>query len=194
MTATKSSNEMKILGFHFGDKPTVEKHIEEMSKKFRRRLWFVRHLKNAIKSSKELVECYSCFVRPIAEYCSNVFHPMLSKTQTACVENLQFSALKIIFGFDHSKSKLLELAGIPTLAKRRERLFSKFCQKIYSNPRFNEEWLPTRPFINQELKHQNIIIEKYARTERLFRSPLYTIRSHLNECLYAKLILLCLLL
>ena len=48
----RSEEEMKILGFYFDHKPSIGKHIEEIGKKFRRRLWFVRHLKKAIKKQE----------------------------------------------------------------------------------------------------------------------------------------------
>ena len=48
---------------------------------------------------------------------------MLNKKQSEYLEKLQFSALKIIFGYDLSKEKLIEAANIPTLQSRRETLW-----------------------------------------------------------------------
>ena len=73
-----SEHSMKILGFHFSSKPNVEKHVEEISRKFRKRLWLLRNMKNVIKEKKELVDIYTCFLRPILDYCSNVYHSMLT--------------------------------------------------------------------------------------------------------------------
>ena len=174
---------MKILGFYFDSRPGVEKHLEETSRKFRKRLWLLRHLTKSIKCKKELVSCYVCFLRPVVEYCSNVFGPMLNKGQVAFLENMQYSALKIIFGFGVCKSKLLELAGLPLLESRRESLFTNFCNKVYGNPRFREAWLKERTFTGPDLRRQQIIGEEYSRTERLYRSPLFTIRRKLNDIL-----------
>ena len=96
---------------------------------------------------------------------------------------MQQSALKIIFGYNHSQEELLSLSGLPSLEERRSVLFRNFCMKIYSNSRFREQWLDTRIFTGHDLRNQNIIVEKFARTERLYKSPLYTIRRNLNDIL-----------
>ena len=53
-TRVSSNESMKILGFYFDSKPSVQKHIEEVGRKFRKRLWFIRHLCKAIKTKKKL--------------------------------------------------------------------------------------------------------------------------------------------
>ena len=113
---------MKILGFNFDSSSTVERHIQEVCKKFRKCLWFLRHLSKAVKNKKELVDCYTVFLRPIVEYCMNVYHPMLNITQSNLLEKLQISALKVIFGYDKSSEVLLEMSGLPPLQARRENL------------------------------------------------------------------------
>ena len=105
----------------------------------------------------------------------------MNKRQTEELENLQYSALKIVYGYDLNKKQLLELSSLPTLEKRRADLFRNFCVKVNKNPRFNNSWLVTRNFVGHDLRQQKIIVEKYARTERLFRSPLYTMRRNLND-------------
>ena len=98
----KSSDEMKILGFYFSSSPTVNAHVEHISKKFRKRLWFLRNIKRATLEQNELLECYCCFLRPILEFCCSVFHPMLNQQLTSKLEKLQMSALRIIYGYNLS--------------------------------------------------------------------------------------------
>ena len=43
----KSCNNLKILGFMFGPKPTVRPHIDNVMLKARKKLWTLRHLKRA---------------------------------------------------------------------------------------------------------------------------------------------------
>ena len=157
--------------------------MEELKKKFRKRLWLLRNLKNARAERKDLIDCYVCFIRPVLEYCSNVYHPMLCLGLTKMIEKMQFTALKIILGYGKEKEKLLEESGLPTLEERRKRLFNKFCMKVYENERFREEWLEERTFTGHDLRKQKIIREKNSRTKRLFDSPLYTIRRYLNDFL-----------
>ena len=172
---------MKILGFSFDSRPTVERHTEELRKKFRKRLWLLRNLKYARADAKDLVDCYSCFLRPVLEYCCSVYHPMLNSTQSTSLEKLQYAALKIIFGYNHEKADLLRLSGLSTLEERRKKLFENFCQKIHKNERFRNIWLQERVFEGHDLRRQRIIVEKYARTQRLYKSPIYSIRRKLND-------------
>ena len=97
---------------------------------------------------------------------------------------MQSRALKIIYGFDLSYEEILEMSGIETLWTRRERLLDKFIVKLTKNPRFSEDWLPQKKFHHLDLRTELIYQEKYARTERLYRSPKYFIRRRLNEKRY----------
>ena len=64
---------------------------------------------------------------------------------------------------------------------RRDTLFRRFCIKISENKRFSDAWLEKRDFADHNLRQQQIVTEKFARTERLYRSPLYTIRRTIND-------------
>ena len=182
-TRIHSSECMKILGFYFDERPTVDKHLFETGRKFKKRLWFLRHLAKAIKCKSELIDSYCVFLRPILEYCSNVFHPMLNATQTNMLERLQLSALKIVYGYNHNSHDLLKMSGLPSLQERRGTLFNNFCKKLHSNPRFRERWLEERNFTDHNLGQQKIIHEHFSRTERLYNSPLFAIRRNLNDLL-----------
>ena len=35
---------MKILGFHFSDKPTMHAHVQALQKRFKRQYWTLYHL------------------------------------------------------------------------------------------------------------------------------------------------------
>ena len=178
-----SGNEMKILGYYFDSRATVDKHLEETGRKLRKRLRLLRHLTKTIKCKEELVDCYTCFLRPVVEYCSNVFSPMLNKKQSDFLENLQYAALRIIFGYEYGRDELINLAGIPLLSTRRGELFKKFCLKTHKNQRFREKWLKERTFTGPTLRPQQIIQENYSRTDRLYKSPLFTMRRTLNDLL-----------
>ena len=66
-------------------------------------------------------------LRPIVEFCSVVYHPMLNNEQSLRVERLQKIALKIVFGFGLEYDELLEKAGIERLEERRKKAFNKVC-------------------------------------------------------------------
>ena len=78
-----SAKSMKILGFYFSDRPTVAAHVEALRRRFRQRYWILIHLRRFGFSQEELVKVYKTVVRPIADYCSVVYHPItLTMTRT----------------------------------------------------------------------------------------------------------------
>ena len=178
-----AGNELKILGFYFGENPTVENHIDKLKTKFRKRLWILRNLRRAGTPQKDLLDAYTCFIRPTLDYCANVYHSMLTGNQAEQLEKMQLSALKIIYGFHLSKDELNNKAGITTLHERRENLFVGFCKKAYGNERFKTEWFQERTFEGPNLRVQKILKEKHAKSSRLFNSPLYKMRRTLNDVL-----------
>ena len=100
---------------------------------------------------------------------------------TARLEGLQALALKTIYGFDHSYAWLLEDTGLETLQQRRLRLIDKFLEKTLANERFSERWFPTKEFLHIDLRRELYYEEKFARTDRLYNSPLFFFRRRLNE-------------
>jgi hypothetical protein len=170
---------VRILGFIFSQSPTVHAHVEQIIKKTRRRYWVLRHLKNCGFDERELVLVYQSLVRSVIEYCSNVYHSMLTLDQSKALERLQFQALKCIFGYaDNSYRSLLEKSGLQTLEERREAAVDKFTEKCLKG-RF-AGWFP----LNQVEKVTRVTKkyqEKYARCDRLKNSPLYYMRRRLNE-------------
>ena len=79
---------MKQLGFYFGNRPSVSEHIVQLKKKFRCRLWVLRHLIKAGLNANDLLSMYKCFLLSLLDYGSVVFHPMLSKEQGNDLESL----------------------------------------------------------------------------------------------------------
>ena len=138
----RSDNELKILGFLFGRSPSVGYHVNYMIKKFNRSIWSVRHLKRARLEKSCIVRAYASMMRPILEFASNTYGPMLSKTQVSRVEACQRRVLRIIFGFDYSYTDLLSMSGLDSLESRREEAFKKFSIKAAKSIRFSRKWLP----------------------------------------------------
>jgi hypothetical protein len=169
---------MKILGFQFVAAPGVKGHVELLKEKYRKRAWVVRHLKRAGVSKEDLVKIYCSLVRSIFDYSSSAYHTLLTDTEAEVIERMQRMTLKTIFGHQISYQNALEEAGLTTLSERREKAFEKFCLKL-SESNLYEDWLPENEFIHYDLRV--VYKEKFARTEKLYKSPLYAIRRKLNE-------------
>ena len=81
------------------------------------------------------------------------WHRMLNPTQANENENLQRSALKIIFGHHNSYRQLIALSGLEFLTHRRMRLVDNFIRKAEKNEHFSNDWFPTREFVLPNLRH-----------------------------------------
>ena len=117
-------------------------------------------------------------ILPIHDYCNCVYNSSLTLTQAAALERLQAQALKTIFGYEHSYRSLLEMTGLSTLQARRDARSEKFARKCLASPRFRA-WFPLQA---NERSTRNPLTyqEKFARTKRLYNSPLYHMRRVLN--------------
>ena len=80
-------------------------------------------------------------VRPVAEYCSVIFHSMITAADSHELERIQMQALKGIFGWRLSYKELLERSGLDRLETRREVRFQKMAGKMSESSRFSA-WFP----------------------------------------------------
>ena len=131
-----SSGSLKILGYVFNSNPRPQAHIENILKKFRKRVWSIRYLKQAGLKEEDLLKVYVTFLRPVVEYAAPAFHSMMNKKQSSALERQQYRVLKIIYGFQHSSEKLLTMSGLPTLAERKEKLTENFARKLVASDSF----------------------------------------------------------
>ena len=59
----ESGQRLKVLGWHFSSRPTVEAHIGVMKRRFRERYWVLRHLKHNGFTTQDLLSVYTSVVR-----------------------------------------------------------------------------------------------------------------------------------
>ena len=170
---------LKALGFIFNERGDMSAQIDNLCRKFRQKVWSLRHLRKSGFSEQELLSVYKTYLRPSLEYSSPIYHPMMTNEQEVLVERQQFFALKNIYGFVYSHRQLLEMSGLKTLKERREAATLKFAQKTASNPRFRE-WFPTRNMRGRNSGKEEYV-EMKARTDRRKNSPLFYYRRLLNE-------------
>ena len=177
-----SRPELKILGFHFGEKPTCHNQIEFLLNKCRSRLWSLRKMVSYGLSEEDLAKYYEVNLRPVLEYTQCTYHSMLTRTQAGKLEQTQSRALKIIYGTGRgSYSVLREVAKIDTLEKRRTDAFERFAVKCSKNPLINFKWCPLNPEPQYPLRQRRRYLEENARTQKLYDSPLFALRRTLNR-------------
>ena len=72
---------------------------------------------------------YKSNIRSCIEFCSVVYHSLLTGDQAARIEGLQYQALKCIYGVGESYRSLRERAGLDLLGERREKISDRFMDK-----------------------------------------------------------------
>ena len=175
-----STNTLKVLGFTFGNEPNVKAHVAVLLRKFRSRIWALRHLKRNGYNNVGLVVVYASMIRSLAEYCSSVYHTLITASDSLEIERLQMQALKTIFGWQNSYEALLRKSGLERLDVRRESAFKLLAKQMSESARY-VGLFPLNPDRRGGLRNR----EKYkiypARTSRFLSSPLNSMRRYLNE-------------
>ena len=109
-----------------------------------------------------------------------VYHWRLSGCQNDEVDRMQRREMKIIYGNKTSYRAALELSKVLTLKDHREDIVKKFVTKTAANPNF-KHWFPEHPPYDHNIRKRKSYKEEKANTERLFRSPLFSMRRLLIE-------------
>ena len=174
-----STDSLKILGMHFSSRPDMNAQVDSICKKFRARVWTLRHLHHRGFTQEDLLKVYKSTILPCHDYCSSVFHSSLTLSQTIELERLQAKALKAIYGYDPLYRELMEKAGLTTLRARREARELSFARKCANLPRFSG-WFPTKTAVRSTMDYL-VYKEMFARTHRCYNSPIFSMRRRLNR-------------
>jgi hypothetical protein len=169
---------LKLLGFCIDGSPTVRAQVASIKEKVRRRLWVLRHLKTFGFSSEELVMVYQSQIRSVIEYCSVVYHGMLTGEQSDSLERLQYQALKCIYGYGESYRALREKTGLETLQERRLKAVDRFTAKCLAGS--YAHWFPLNQGV-RETRGKKKYIEYFVRCDRLRNTLLFYMRRRLND-------------
>ena len=159
----------------FGEDPTVEYLINKAAS----RSFVIRYLAGVQVDKTWLTNVYCSIIRSILEYSSVTFGPMLPAYLSNMLENVQKRCLRSIYGQKLSYQELLDLSGLDSLEQRRARAITKFAQKSANNPQF-QHWFP-KTSNRSSLRVGKPYQEEFTRTDRLYYSPIYTMRRRLNE-------------
>ena len=177
----RSGKELKILGFHFNDTPTINFHIEKMLAKARDRIWSLRHLKKYGMGEQDLLHFYRTFIRPILDYGVPTYHPQLTATLAAKIESLQAAAMRAIYGPLVSYDTVLTHEKIEPHHIRRAKLVEKFTLKASKNINFRRKWFPPNDLVEYGLRTRKTYKEEQSRTQRHYKSPIQHMRRLLNR-------------
>ena len=87
----------KLLGVYVDDSISWNSHIEYITAKAAKRLYFLKILKRSGLSHQCLRHFYIAAIRPILEYCSVVWGHNLSQKQSSQLESIQKRAARLIY-------------------------------------------------------------------------------------------------
>ena len=142
--SVESVETLKLVGFTFGRRAGAAAHVEAVRERIRKKMWMLYKLRDSGFKEEHLFKLYCVYLRSIIEYCSVVYHSMLTAGQSQDLERIQHLVVRICYGRDEGTDRIMDSRGIWSLAERRERRCNKFLQKALQHPRFAERWFPQR--------------------------------------------------
>ena len=111
----------------------------------------------------ELAKAYRICLLSILDYCSTVYHTLVTDEQDQALERLQATALKFIYGYETPYSLMREKAQVTTLRQRRVDAADKLAQKCPGQGRFSA-WFPLKPTARQTTARSGeTFLEEHAR-------------------------------
>ena len=139
------------------------------------------HLRRSGFKGRDLMSLFNVFIRPVIEYCSLIYHPLLTVGQNREIERMQRQMVKLAYGYNKSYEVICEQMGISTLEERRKTYIDNFVIKTLYNARFSGAWFPRREAGHMDLRARRNYVETKSRTTRYYNSPLSYMRRRANE-------------
>ena len=166
----------KLLGIIISDDLKWASHIKYIVAKASKRLYYLRELKRAGIQTSELNRVYTSMIRPVLEYCVEVWTTCLTKEQCFQVESIQRRACKIMLPNDKYEEACYTLS-LPTLEERRYQMCKTTFEKIKQDNHKLNYMLVKRNELKYGLRNQYPYVKPKCTTNR-FR------RSFIPWCLY----------
>ena len=147
--------EAKVLGLWLQPDGGWTKNTKEICKRAYSKLSMLTKLKYAGTKTEDLVQIYKLFIRSSGEYSSVVFHGSLGRKNTAAIEKIQSTSLRVIYP-NLSYSEALVASGLETMAQRRENRCLNFSIKASKHPQ-QKSLFPLNHSTTHNVRHH----EKY---------------------------------
>ena len=177
-----SAESLKILGFHFNSRPNANHHVSIVIEKFFARLWTLRFLKRSGMDSENLLFVFKSIIRPMVEYSSVIYGPLIPKYMSDQLESAQRQAMKIIYGNGMDMDSLISSGKIELLEDRRKSSSLRFALKTLGNARFAGRWFPKSKVLRQARPTtRRVYEERKCKTERARNNPIQYMIRQLNE-------------
>ena len=116
-----------LLGITLNETLSWQDHVNKIYSKASTRIHFLSQLKRTKMPQKDIVKVYVSIVRPVLEYCCQLWHAGLNDQQCHQLESIQERALRIAYP-NLSYNVALTVANLSTLQCRRQLL----CQRLFN--------------------------------------------------------------
>jgi len=130
-------NSFKLLGVHISSSLKWQDHLDSVTSKCSKRLYFLRCLKRAGISEDDLTTYYKSVVRPVMEYACPVWYTSTTQQQKDELESLQKRALSIIKPGSCYKDALADCKIEPLQGRLLDLCKSFFVKMSNSSHRLN---------------------------------------------------------
>ena len=157
------------------------KNCQEICRKAYSRLSMITKLKYVGVSRDDLIDIYVLFIRSVTEYCAVSFHSSLTVEQSAKLERIQKTCLKVILGEEYDNyQSALALCNLQTLWDRREKRCLDFSLRCLKSER-NKRMFPKNPSENGRVRFSEPYTVNFARTNTYRDSAIPYCQRLLNK-------------
>ena len=161
----------KLLGIVISDDLRWGNHVQGIYKKASKRLFYLRQLKRSGLARNELTQIYKSLVRPIVEYCSELWSTSLTSELVSLVESIQVRACRIILP-NMEYERACEELKLATLEERRFDAITKLFLKMQDHNHRLHHLLPPRRSSYYSLRHSYEYEPPKCKTKRHKDSPI----------------------
>ena len=177
--------ETKLLGTIITQDLKWDRNTDYIVKRANMRLEILRRISSFGASWNDLKTIYISYIRSILEQNCTVWHSGLSAENSANIERLQKTSLKIILKDEYkSYENALKLLDLEPLFERREILCYNFAKKSLNNPRMKHFFQMKNKEHQMKTRNSETFIVDQARTERLKKSPIIHMQKLPNKLHY----------
>ena len=155
----------RILGVTISCNLKWNNHVNDVIKRANKRLYFFVLLKRARVPADDIINFYCTTIRPVLEYCAQIFHHALPAYLSDDIERVQRRALSIISP-ELSYHDSSDRHGLASLYDRRMKLCTDLFLSV-SNPSHKlYNLLPDRHFSAYNTRHRRVFNMPRFRTDR----------------------------
>ena len=170
------------MGTILSDDLRWDLNTKNIVKKANARMKLLRRVASFGVSVEDRKTIYFLFIRSLLEQSATVWHSSLTEENSADLERVQKSAVKIILGEKYVgyKKSLLKL-DMENLFDRRKELCLNFAQKCVKNPKTKHMFPENVKKHHMETRMPEKYEVQHANTERFRKSSIIYMQHLLNE-------------